>query len=173
MKKFKKIIWIFILLIVVGIITFILINTKNTSTIKDDSNTTTANRVESPKQTNTTKTNDTSNLVIGDNYFITQINDIYYNMNDYVGREIEIEGFPLSTPEYKFVSRYGPGCCTGDGYAYIEYTYNQDINLVDEEDWIKVKGILKKDTYQGKEYIYIEATSVEKMATRGKDTVID
>lgn len=64
------------------------------------------------------------------------------------------------------------GCCVGDGYAYIEYEYDKEIKLTDEKDWIKVKGTFKKGNDNGQEYIYIEANSIEKMETRGKDKVL-
>jgi len=63
------------------------------------------------------------------------------------------------------------GCCSSDGYAYMEYKYDKDIELIDEEDWIKVVGTLRMEKVDNMEYVYIDATSVEKMKVRGKDSV--
>lgn len=41
-----------------------------------------------------------------DNQFITQINDIYYNFDEYKGKTIQIEGFPMTNGQYVFVGRY-------------------------------------------------------------------
>jgi len=51
----------------------------------------------------------------------------------------------------------------------VEYKYGENIELVDKDDWIKVTGRICVDYKVG--YLYIDATSVEKMATRGNDTV--
>lgn len=112
-----------------------------------------------------------ADIVMQDKYFITQINDIYINYEQYLGKTIEVEGFPMSYQKYKFVGRYGPGCCVSDGYAYLEYEYSEELELVDEKDWIKVKGTIEKGFDGTQTYIYIKATSVEKMDTRGNDTV--
>lgn len=63
------------------------------------------------------------------------------------------------------------GCCAGDGYAFMEYEYPEKLDLVDEEDWIRVTGTIEKGFDAGGEYIYIKATSVEKLETRGVDRV--
>lgn len=89
-------------------------------------------------------------------------------------KKIEIEGFPMESPDgYKYVGRYGPGCCGNDGYVYLEYVYNKEnISLVVEKDWIKVKGVIKKTVDKTGTSIYIEANSIEKLSTRGVDRVI-
>lgn len=155
----KKIILMFLFSLIIGIILIIILFTNNK--VKDTNET----KVNNIEKTETA-------IVLKDNYFITQLNDIYYNMNDYIDREIEIEGFPMKSDDgTTFVGRYGPGCCSNDGYAYIEYMYNEPLDLVEEKDWIKVKGKIKK-TMQGNEtYIYILATSVEKLSVRGIDRV--
>ena len=115
----------------------------------------------------------TAILIIGDNNFISKINDIYINSRSYYGRHVEIEGFLLTKDNDTLVARYGPGCCMSDEYAYLRYKYDEevDLDLTEISDWIKVKGVLKRGHDGQGEYVYIEATSVEKMSTRGKDTV--
>jgi len=63
------------------------------------------------------------------------------------------------------------GCCTGDGYAYIEYMYDKEISLVDEEDWIKINGVIEIGNEDGTDYPYIKVITLEKMSERGLDTV--
>jgi len=84
----KKIIWIVAFILVCIIFIMLLSNSTQITPLRGDTS--------------------GSRLVIGDDYFITQLNDIYYNVDDYIGKTIEIEGFPLSDPSYKFVGRYGP-----------------------------------------------------------------
>lgn len=132
------------------------------------------NEVNSVNEANEINTNnEKTDIILGDNMFIAQINDIYLNYKDYIGKTIEIEGFPLAYDKYKFVGRYGPGCCVGDGYAYIEYEYDKNIELLSEKDWIKVTGEIEMG-YDGRtDYVYIKAKSVEKLDVRGKDTVVN
>ena len=115
-------------------------------------------------------------IVLGDNYYATQIADIMLNYDSYVGKTIEIEGFSLDNG-YTFVGRYSendicPDCPTG--YAYVEYEWHGDepLKLGNEETWIKVKGQLKVGN-DGVEYYYIDAYSIEVMNEWGIATVVN
>lgn len=155
--KFKKIILIILLLAIISGIVVVVV--------------TSGNKNYEDTKTSAEEKNNKADIVMQDNYFITQINDIYINYEQYLGKTIEIEGFPMSYQDLKFVGRYGPGCCVNDGYAYLEYETNEQLELVDEKDWIKVKGTIEKGFDGSQIYIYIKATSIEKMDTRGNDTV--
>lgn len=160
----KKIIMIIILLIILASIPMLFIYINSNKTIPENNN-------EISEQNNDKIEEET--LVLKDKYFITQLNDIYYNIDEYKGKKIEIEGFPMTNEKSTFVGRYGPGCCSIDGYAYIEYKFSEKLELVDEKDWIKVTGTIQK-RYEGNIiYVYIDATSVEKLDTRGTDRVIN
>lgn len=168
--KYKKIIFSIILIVFV-ILIIIIIKVANKQTIPSNNNIETNRVVTTTKIAKNTNNSSKDKLILQDNYFITQLNDIYYNIEDYMGREIEIEGFPMSYQDYTFVGRYGPGCCSGDKYAYIEYEYNSDLSLTDEKDRIKVVGTIEQGNDGTSDYIYIKATSVEKMTKRGTDSV--
>lgn len=160
----KKIIMIIILLIIIILISILFIYMNSNSSVPQNNNEIieeNSNKVEE------------ETLVLKDKYFLTQLNDIYYNIDEYKGRKIEIEGFPMSDEKSTFVGRYGPGCCSIDGYAYIEYKFPEKLDLVNEKDWIKVTGTIQK-RYEGNIiYVYINATSVEKLETRGTERVIN
>ena len=118
-------------------------------------------------------------MVIGDNYFDTTINDIYLNPEDYTNQNIEIEGMYLvSDPAlpYTFVGRYSlsnlcPNCPSG--YSVLEYQLDGtiDAKLTNEKDWIKIVGTLEKGVDDGGEYYYINAKTIEIMNEKGNDTV--
>lgn len=120
-----------------------------------------------------------SDMVIGDNYFDTTINDIYYNPESYYNKNIEIEGMYLQNSPYTFVGRYStsnlcPNC--PPGYSYLEFMLqgNIDAELKDEETWIKVIGTLAKgndETSFNQDYYYLEVLSIEIMNQKGNDTV--
>lgn len=156
--KTKKIVLIILLIAILAGITAIIITTNKKS-----------KGVVSEQEKKVTQA--TTDIIMQDNQYITQINDIWLNTDEYLGKTIEIEGFPMTNGTYTFVGRYGPGCCSGDGYAYMEYEYNEKLDLIDEQDWIKVIGIIRQGQDEYGPYVYIEATSVEKLATRGVDRV--
>lgn len=159
MKKYKKIILIVLLILIIGgVISVIAISSS---------------KGKEQQQTKKPANSETKiDIVMQDTQFITQINDIYYNFDEYKGKTIQIEGFPMTNGQYVFVGRYGPGCCSGDGYAFMEYEYPEKLDLEDEKDWIRVIGTIEKGFDEGGEYIYIKATSVEKLETRGVDRVM-
>lgn len=117
----------------------------------------------------------TPEIVVGDNYFDTQIADMNLNFNQYEGKTIEIEGLYFINNPYTFVGRYSlsnicPDCPAG--YSYFEYEWNgEEIpELKDEETWIKLVGTLRKGN-DGMEYYYIDVASLAVMNEKGLDTV--
>ena len=119
-----------------------------------------------------------ADIVIGDNYYDTQISDIMYNINMYKGKTIEIEGMYLENLPYTFVGRYStsslcPYC--PQGYSYFEYSWDgEKMKLEDEKTWIKVIGTIcigNDETSNYQDFYYIKASSIEVMNERGVDTV--
>ena len=119
-----------------------------------------------------------ADVIVGDNYFDTQINNMITNSSDYDGKIIEIEGFYLKSDLYNFVGRYSSNSlcpyCSG-GYSYIEYIWEgEKIDLTEIDSWIKVIGTLEKgndETSYYQDYYYIKAISVEVMKQRGQEDV--
>ena len=111
-------------------------------------------------------------IVMGDNYFDTQIADFYNNFNSYKGKIVEIEGFVLNNYPYTFCGRYSesqlcPNCPVG--YSYFEYEWHGDekLEFEDETTWVKIKGELKEGN-DGESYYYIDAYNIEVMDEWGK-----
>lgn len=114
-------------------------------------------------------------VVVGDKYYATQINDWYQNFNKYDGKIVEIEGYYVNEfAPFDFIGRYGPSCpyCNGN---YVSFEFFWDGNLSkfkNAKDWIKVIGILRKGSLPNEgEFYYLEALKVEKMKKVGKDIV--
>jgi uncharacterized protein (UPF0333 family) len=120
-----------------------------------------------------------SDIVIGENYYDTTINDIYLNPENYMNKNIEIEGMYLENLPWTFVGRYSTSnVCVycPEGYSYMEYQLkgNIDREFTAKEDWIKVIGTLAKgndETSDFQDYYYLEVLSIEVMNERGVDTV--
>ena len=192
----KKLLWISILAVfIIAIVVMVIVikpkdNTQsNTNTIQK-ANKINIENVEG-KTTNSKKT-ETANgilyslsdeelkadVVIGDNYFDTQINDMMLNYQSYKGKKIEIEGMYLDGQPYTFVGRYSTSnlCAYCPvGYSYIEYQWKgEQIELKDQESWIKIIGTLEKgndSTSYYQDYYYIKALSMEIMNEKGQETV--
>lgn len=115
-------------------------------------------------------------IIVGDNLYMTQINDWYMNFDKYEGKVVEIEGYYIDEySPYTFVGRYGPSCpyCNG-GYVSFEFYTNQDLSFLrNATDWIKVIGIIRQGEDSNGTFYYIEALSVEKMDEIGIDTITD
>ncbi|MBR3325221.1 MAG: hypothetical protein IKG14_04165 [Clostridia bacterium] len=205
----KKIFMIIILIAFIGVIGFALvyINSQSVEKINKDNNTT-DNSITFNKDSNvsnevasiTDKKSNTkyekkelsdgvlysidgkeykADLVIGDNYFDTTINDMFLNPDSYMNKNIEIEGMYLENLPYFFVGRYStsslcPYCPAG--YSYLEYQLKGEIDrkFTEEEDWIKIIGTLAKgndETSNYQDFYYLEVLSLEVMNEKGQTTV--
>lgn len=150
-----------------------LAQTQSTDTAESNNNASTVEGYDyNIKEDQKTFDADKIDIVVGDNYYATQINDWYANFNDYDGKTVEIEGYYIDSNPYKFVGRFGPSCpYCAVGYVAFEFFTNDDLSsLISGTDWIKVKGILRKGNDSSGEFYYIETMSIEKGAV-GKDTV--
>lgn len=191
----EKIIYILMLVALIGVVAFSVVkmnnkkNQDNTNQIATNKNQDISTGNQEKKETIKKELNDgilysvekeevNADVVIGDNYFDTQINDMMFNPETYYGKNIEIEGFYLESEPYTFVGRYStaslcPYCAAG--YSYIEYQWEGDpIDLEVEKSWIKVVGTLEKgndETSYNQDYFYIKVKTIEVMNEKGQDTV--
>lgn len=177
----KKIIMIIILIVFLGGIGVVLANVNNKSIEKINSKNN--NEIES-NQTNSsnntyTKTEgdekvrkikekvnaDTNNILeITDNFFIEQTNDIYYNLNDYLGKTIKIEGFITNYKDSNgdicyAVTRNTPGCCGNDGVAGLDIRCEEEYPEL--KTWVEVIGVIGKDKVYDDEIPAIQVTSIK------------
>ena len=159
MKK-KKIFMIIILIAFIGVIGVALANVNNQSVEKiskdnnatdnttisstsDSSNTnsTTQSSGKIRKSTEKAKANTNNMVEITDNFFIEQTNDLYLNLNDYIGKTIKIEGLIYSYEDSNgdicyAVVRNTLGCCGNDGLAVLDIRYDED--YPEEDTWVEV-----------------------------------
>lgn len=114
-------------------------------------------------------------LEIREKLFLTQINDIYLNIDNYKDKTIKVEGMYGilasydSEEEYSVVYRNGPGCCGNDGWG--GFFLNYDGELPEENDWIEVIGtpeLVQDGTYTD---LYLNVTSLQIKEERGAEFV--
>lgn len=207
----KKILWIILLIVVIALVIVGAIfikpkdTTQNTSNLPQKGNTEENTTISENIVSNTnsaetlklegyqkvelddgvlySKTGEVvkADKVIGTNYFDTTINDMWTNPNDYVGKEIEMEGFYLENPPYKFVGRYSennlcPYC--PQGYSYFEFVLDGSIDkqLIQEQDWIKVVGkfsVGNDESTSFTDFYYLDVDTIEIMNERGEEKVVN
>ena len=116
---------------------------------------------------------------IRERMFIAQLNDIYLNQNDYIGKTIKYEGmFTSYTWEemglsYYLVYRQSPGCCGADGQAGFEVVWPDGSNEAypNENDWCEVMGTLDSYDEDGYSYLHIVLDSITVKSERGAEFV--
>jgi len=113
---------------------------------------------------------------ITEKMYVTYINEIYVNTEDYIGETIRIQGMFQAYKDdntgqtYYYVYRTGPGCCGNDGsMCGFEFTWGED--MPEEDDWIEVVGSLRTYEEDGWSYLTLDAKSVTVMEERGAETV--
>ncbi|MDR0382389.1 MAG: hypothetical protein LBH50_00195 [Spirochaetaceae bacterium] len=120
-------------------------------------------------------------IEIKEKMFITQLNDIYLNAEEYIGRRIKLEGlfktdyYTGSIEPYCFVLRYGPGCCVGDGTAALEVRWPNDGGTLYpvEDDWVEAVGVLDYYEEDGYPYLYVSLSSLTVLDERGAERVLN
>jgi len=125
--------------------------------------------------TSCTKTQNKNVVIeIRERMFLGQVNDIYKNAQDYLGRKIKLEGIFLkdqyTTGEtFYSVIRYGPGCCGDDDQAGFEVAWPDNDRQAYPEDgsWVEVMGELKRNRM----WLYIELSSIIVKLDRGLEFV--
>jgi len=130
---------------------------------------------ESPAQETETEFPDSDVVEISEKLFIAQTNDIYINIEDYLGKTIKYEGIFKSydweeaDTIYYYVIRYGPGCCGYDGEAGFEVTW--DGPWPEEDDWCEAVGVLEAYGENGFQYLRLSLTSLTIKDERGAEYV--
>ena len=130
-----------------------------------------------------------ADMVIGDKLFIGQVNDVYRNGKDYMGKTIKLEGIFMTGEaggrEYCYVYRKGPGCCGDDGQIGFEVSWNPLDSTNPQEqasegekkaypkrnDWVEAQGELKRYSQDGRNFLYIALSYLEVMDERGVEFV--
>lgn len=114
-------------------------------------------------------------LEIGEKMFLTQINDMYYNFDNYKDKTVIVEGMYAlfyswdGSATAPVVYRRGPGCCGNDGWGGFLLKY--DGEYPNENDWIRVTGtpeLVEEGYYLN---LYLNVTSLEVKTERGAEFV--
>jgi uncharacterized membrane protein YcgQ (UPF0703/DUF1980 family) len=118
-------------------------------------------------------------IEIKDKLFISQVNYVYVNPEDYLGKTIKLEGIFKeergNDKSYCFVLRYGPGCCGYDGNVGFEVAWDKEKGkpYPVEDSWVEATGELKTYEEDGySQYLYLDLISLNVLNKRGTETVM-
>lgn len=119
-------------------------------------------------------------LSIKEKLFLAQVNDVYINARDFLGKSIHLEGmfssfyYEPTDSIFCMVYRYGPGCCGTDGTVGFEITWAEDADIAQPEEnaWIEVAGILEEYEAFGANYLRLNLSKMQVKADRGAETVL-
>ena len=137
-------------------------NTDNLYTVSDES------------------TGSESIVEIRERMFIGQVNDVYINKNDYLGKTIKYEGIFMGDQYdedekfFYYVFRYGPGgCCGIDGKVGFEVNWpaENSAQYPADDSWVEVTGVLKEYEQLSVKYLYLELLSLNVLNRRGTEFV--
>ncbi|MCE5219796.1 MAG: TIGR03943 family protein [Clostridium sp.] len=85
--------------------------------------------------------------------FVFSLDEILGNPDKYDGKEIEITGFVYKDKDLKenefIIGRFMMVCCAADMQIAGMRCEGNNLESYDNDTWIKVKGKIKKDTYEG------------------------
>ena len=167
----KKIFMVLVLIaFIIGLIfVFININNKAEQKVGEnlDGNTNLINETDNKgnvrKSVENPKADMANILEITDNYFIEQTNDVYYNLDDYMGKTIKIEGLIYTYNDHNkdicyAVVRNTPGCCGNDGLAGLDIRYNGEYPEVNT--WVEIIGVIGSDVVDSQTIPAIQVTSM-------------
>ena len=116
-----------------------------------------------------------ADVEIGERMFMTQIDDIYINIDDYLGKIIKYEGIfgmhedPSTGKTYRYVFRYAPGCCGNDAMSGFEVGW--DGNYPSVNDWVEAVGKLGLYEEDGEKHLRINLSSLAVLPNRGAEIV--
>jgi uncharacterized membrane protein YcgQ (UPF0703/DUF1980 family) len=118
-------------------------------------------------------------IEITERLFVGQVNDIYINAEDYIGKTLRYQGlfqtslWPETGEVYCYVVRNGPGCCGTDSNPGFEVIWEDDSDkeYPSYDDWVEATGVLESYEEDGYTYLRVNLESLEVMDERGLEYV--
>lgn len=114
-------------------------------------------------------------IIIEDEYFVTELNKIFLNINSYVGKSIKIEGILSNIVENKFsVVRFydmDHGDHKDEILVGIDGRYKGE--LPKDESWIEIEGKIELQLVNGEEKPIVNVSKLTTKDSYGKKKVVN
>jgi putative membrane protein len=106
-------------------------------------------------------------IIVTDDKYLQMMNIIDTNVDQFVGKELEIVGFVYREPDFNknqiVVARFGVSCCVADASVYGMMAEGNEAEKLEIDEWVKVTGVIGKTTYYDSEIPYLTIKKVEKV----------
>ncbi|MEQ8170186.1 MAG: TIGR03943 family protein [Candidatus Eremiobacterota bacterium] len=110
-------------------------------------------------------------IILNEKNFINQTEDIYKNINDYKGKEIEISGFSFTMDYFKKnqigVGRMAVFCCAADAVMMGFICEKSGVEKFSKNKWIELDGTISSLIYKNKELPLIKIKKIRESETPG------
>jgi len=114
---------------------------------------------------------------IPERFFVTQMESLRINADDYVGRTLRYEGlfmtsfWDLTGEDAYLIYRYVWDCCGNDGQAGFIIDLG-DIEPFPDNAWVEVTGVLEWFEVDEFRFLRVAAISIREMEERGTEVVM-
>lgn len=106
-------------------------------------------------------------LVINSQYFVNMVDDLYLNLDDYLGKKVRIQGFGIRMKNFTdrqiVVSRYVMTCCAADASGVGLMIEGDEVANFKEDDWMDAEGTIDFVDYDGDRIPLIHITKLTPM----------
>lgn len=107
-------------------------------------------------------------MQISDQYFVNMVDDLYINLDDFVGQKVRLQGFGIRMKGFNdkqlVVSRLMMSCCAADASAVGLMIEGDDVSSFKDDDWLEAEGIIDKIDYDGDTIPVIKITAVKSIS---------
>jgi putative membrane protein len=106
-------------------------------------------------------------IVLTEENYIAMTNIMDKNPEKFSGKEVEMLGFVYREDDFKedqfVVARFGLSCCVADASVYGTLASIADGEKYQQDEWVKVSGVIKSVKYQDWVLPNVEIQSIKKV----------
>ncbi len=106
-----------------------------------------------------------SKIIVEDDKYIPIMNIIDSNVDKFIGKELEIVGFVYRELDFTdnqiVIARFGLSCCVADASVYGTLSTGDMVKGLENDQWVKVTGVISKTTYNDWELPYLHIKELE------------
>lgn len=104
-------------------------------------------------ENNTTSIIETNDILIKDESFITQLDDIFINLDEYLGKTLKIQGIVkiIDKSSFSIIRLYDMPHDDHTHEVFVGIDANYSGNIPPEDTWIEASGVIDRQFKDGKE----------------------
>lgn len=123
------------------------------SSLADDSVLSDFNALNADKGLATAEVDQDGVMLINDKFFVNMVDDLYINLDDFVGQKVKLQGFGIRMQGFNnnqlVVSRLMMSCCAADASAVGLMVEGDAVAQFKDDDWLEAEGVIEKFEYDG------------------------